>query len=191
MTTRPAPARDRLLDAADDLMFGVGVGATPVDALLYRAHVAPATMYAHFGSKDGLLAAALDRRLGEWQEWWAQHVRSAQTPREELLAVFGALAAFSSDDRGARWCAFLGTAAEQPQPSDAVADALRRDTDVLRTTLRALAVPVVGDRADVVAEQLLVVVSGALAMRLRDAGEREPWDTAREVAAACLGPEPG
>jgi hypothetical protein len=43
-----APARERLLDAAEELFYECGIAATGVDAVLRRAHVAPATLYAHF-----------------------------------------------------------------------------------------------------------------------------------------------
>src|SRR5690606_18505157 len=64
MPTRP-PARDRLLDAAESVLFSHGIRATPVDELLRQAEVSPATMYAHFGSKDALVAQALRRRLAD------------------------------------------------------------------------------------------------------------------------------
>ena len=55
---RRRPARERLLAAADELMFVEGVVLTPVDVILRRAGASPATLYANFGNKDGLIAAA-------------------------------------------------------------------------------------------------------------------------------------
>ena len=69
-TERRRPARERLLTAADELMFVEGVVLTPVDVILRRAGASPATLYANFGNKDGLIAAALERRLAEWTEVW-------------------------------------------------------------------------------------------------------------------------
>ncbi len=51
------PARERLLDAAGELFYESGIAATGVDAVPARARVAPATLYAHFSGKDGLVAA--------------------------------------------------------------------------------------------------------------------------------------
>ncbi len=62
MDVHPRP-RERLLDAAEDLAFTQGVAATPVDEILRRAGVAPATLYVHFGNKEGLITQALKRRL--------------------------------------------------------------------------------------------------------------------------------
>ncbi len=180
MASRP-PARERLLDAADELFAAQGWAATPVDTVLARAEVAPATLYAHFESKDRLLAATLDRRLDRWDEAWADAVAAATGDRARLLAVFDALRDFHLRSASARWCAFLGAAAEGSTSEEAVADAVRRDAALLRGRLGELAVAVAGERADELTEHLLVVVSGCLAMRLR-APEADHVATARATA---------
>lgn len=58
--TAGSPTRDRLLDAAAELFYreGVGVG---VEALCRVAGVSKRSMYQLFDSKDGVLAASLER----------------------------------------------------------------------------------------------------------------------------------
>ncbi len=165
-TTRPS-TRARLLDAADALLFTRGVAHTPVDAILERAGVSPATLYRAYGSKEALVAAALDRRQERWITAWDAAVADAPDDRGRLLAVFDAVDRFRTDPGGARWCAFLGTAAEVPEAPPVLAAAVRQDTDALRERLTRLAEPVAGERAPVLAEALLLVFSGELAMRLR------------------------
>ncbi|MBD8606954.1 TetR/AcrR family transcriptional regulator [Aeromicrobium sp. CFBP 8757] len=175
----------KLLDAADELFFSQGINLTPVDAVLARAGVSAATMYRGYASKEALVAAALERRHHAWMDVWRDAAEEAATPRDALLAVFDALDRFSARPLGARWCAFLGAAAEYLDPPDEIVLAVARDTDTLRDGLRDRAAPVVGDgAASAVAEQLLLVVSGHLAMRLR----RDDLDTsvARSVAVALL-----
>jgi AcrR family transcriptional regulator len=175
----------RLLDAADELLFDRGVVATPVDAILERAGVSPATLYRAYGSKEGLVAATLDRRQQAWLIVWDEAVARATDDRTRLLAVFDALDHFSSRPQGARWCAFLGTAAEYADPPPALAAAIRRDTDDLRSRLLALAEPVAGARAAELAEALLLVISGHLAMRLRSPGVADT-SLARRIAEAVV-----
>lgn len=186
MNQRIPNARERLLDATD-LLFEEGVVGTPVDVLLKHAGVAPATMYAHFGSKDGLVAEALRRRLQQWDSIWAASIASAGTPEERLLAVFDALGDYRRNRRGARWCAFLGTAAELGQADDDLRAAIEADTGLLRSRLRELAVPVAAEGADELAEQLLLVVTGALAMALRDPDPFVHLERGRWIAAALVG----
>lgn len=180
-----ASTEARLLDAADDLLFGDGGVTTPVDVVLERAGVSPATMYRAYGSKEGLLAAALDRRQRAWLETWDAAVAAATDDRGRLLAVLDALDLFRAESGVARWCAFLGTAAGLADPAPVVAAEVRRDTEELRGRLTALAAPVAGRDAPALAEELLLVVSGDLAMRLRT-GSRSGTRTARSVAEAVL-----
>jgi AcrR family transcriptional regulator len=167
MTAQPS-ARERLLDAADALAFRQGVAATPVDEILRQANVAPATLYAHFGNKEGLIVSALQRRLARWDEVWQQEIDDAPTPEGKLLAVLPAIRRFREAASAARWCAFLGVAAESPHPGQPLKDALADDTQLLTSRLRGLSVPVAGAaRADALAGQLVLIFTGVLGMILR------------------------
>lgn len=184
MSTRDS-TRTRLLDATDALVLAGGDLHTPVDRILERAGVSPATLYRAYGSKEALVAAALTRRHEDWLAVWDAAVERASTDRDRLLAVFDALEAFQSRPDGARWCAFLGTAAAYAEPPPVLAEAVRLDSDSLRRRLRALARPVVADRAKEVAEELLLVFTGHLAMRLRP-GARRSARRARELGALVV-----
>jgi AcrR family transcriptional regulator len=175
----------RLLNAADELLFTHGAVTTPVDAILERAGVSPATLYRAYGSKEGLIAAALDRRQRSWLDTWDDAIAQAPDDRARLLAVFDAMDHFRGEPGGARWCAFLGTAAEYAEPSPVLAAAIQRDTDDLRNRLTALAEPVAGPDAGTLAEELLLVLSGDLAMRLRN-GSTVDTRIARTVAEAVV-----
>lgn len=169
MVAQPG-ARERLLDAAEHLAFTQGVAATPVDVILKQANVAPATLYAHFGNKEGLIVEALRRRLTRWDQDWQLEIDAATTAQDKLLAVFPALTRYRSGPATARWCAFLGVAAESPHPSQLLDEALRSDTELLITRFRELAVPVVGtDGAQGLAERLALILTGVLGMMLRAA----------------------
>ncbi|MBD8063270.1 TetR/AcrR family transcriptional regulator [Oceanitalea stevensii] len=167
MPTRPS-ARDRLLDAAESVLFSSGIRATPVDELLRQAEVSPATMYAHFGSKDALVAQALRRRLADWQRVWDAHVLAAGDDTSRLLALFDALAAYR-EDRTTRWCAFLATAAEHTAQEGEIADAVAADTALLAERLLHLAGPIAGATAQELADEVLLVYNGTLASFLRGA----------------------
>ncbi|QCR20129.1 TetR/AcrR family transcriptional regulator [Agrococcus sp. SGAir0287] len=176
--------RERILDAADELFAVRGIAATPVDAVLERARVSSATLYRGFASKEALLAAVLERRHEEWLATWDAAVDDASDPEGRLLAVFDALDAFRDRPRGSRWCAFLGAAAEYADAPAEVARAVQADTDALRDRLARLAADAGVDDADAFAERLLLVVTGDLAMRLREPGRTTR--TARAVAEALL-----
>jgi AcrR family transcriptional regulator len=54
-TTRPSPARQRLLDAATSLFYAEGIHAVGVDRIIDEAGVTRATMYKQFEGKEGLV----------------------------------------------------------------------------------------------------------------------------------------
>lgn len=184
MTTRDS-TRLRLLDATDELVFGDGDVHAPVDRILERAGVSPATLYRAYGSKEELVAAALERRHQEWMQQWDAALGRAKDDRGRLLAVFDALDEFERRPGSARWCAFLGTAAGYADLPPVLAGAVEQDTDSLRQRLRELARPLVGRRAAQLAEALLLVFSGHLAMRLRP-GTTQNRATTRAMAEAAV-----
>ncbi len=185
MGTRDS-TRNRLLAAADELLFAVGDTSAPVDRILERAGVSPATLYRAYDSKEALVAAALDRRHREWLEVWDAAVARATTDRDRLLAVFDALEEFQARPTGARWCAFLGTAAGYADPPPVLAEAVRQETDSLRRRLRQLSEPVAGPRVAALVDALTLVFSGHLAMRLRPGPPSATPGLARDVAALLI-----
>ena len=55
-------ARERLVDTAEALFYARGITATGVDTVVREAGVSKPTLYAHFRSKDELVAAVLEAR---------------------------------------------------------------------------------------------------------------------------------
>jgi AcrR family transcriptional regulator len=54
--------RERLLDTADKLFYREGVRAVGIDRVLAESGAAKASLYSHFGCKDDLVAAHIERR---------------------------------------------------------------------------------------------------------------------------------
>ncbi len=171
--------RTRLLDAAEELFYEQGLAATGVDAVLRRAHVAPATLYAHFGGKDGLVAAYLRRRHERWRQVWdAALERAGDNAVERLLSVFDALGALRGAQDAARGCAFLGAAVEVVDPAHPAREWLQADTELLTTVLRRLAVEAGAEDPVALAAELLLLYDGLLAARARRALAPDPAFTA-------------
>jgi AcrR family transcriptional regulator len=185
---QPQPtARERLLDAAEDLAATQGVSGTPVDLILARARVSPATLYAHFGNKEGLVTQALQRRLTRWDRTWQECIDQAHTPEDAVLAVFDALGRYRRDAGPSRWCVFLGVTAETPDRGPELDDVLAADTRLLSTRLQELATPVVGaGAAGAAADHLVLIYTGVLGMLLRGTDAESVIATGRSIAAATL-----
>ena len=66
--------RDQLIDTALELFNRDGYRATGIDKILAESGVAKMTLYNHFGSKDELIVAALERRDARWARPWADRL---------------------------------------------------------------------------------------------------------------------
>lgn len=179
--------RERILDTAERLFFGDGIAVTSVDRVAAEAGVAIATLYQHVGSKDGLLAAVLERRLAAWTAQWESSIEAAGSPRARLLALFDALAEFRRASGTTQWCSFLATASERPAGAadDPVLRLVEEDTRVLTSRLRELAHDAGIVAPGPVVDRLLVVYNGALASLLRGS-PADPLDQARAIAEALV-----
>ncbi|KWC55436.1 TetR/AcrR family transcriptional regulator [Burkholderia ubonensis] len=165
-------ARDRLLDAAEALIYSGGIHATGVDAIVKRSGAARKSFYSHFESKEALVVAALERRDERWMRWFVDATLArGKTPRTQLLGMFDVLRDWFSqpDFHG---CAFLNASGEIADADDPVRivarahkarllafvrerlDALDDDAGIERRTLAR------------VARQWLVLIDGAIGVAL-------------------------
>ena len=71
-----AETRQRILDTALDLIASNGYSATSIAKISTAAGVQPASIYWAFGSKEGLLAAVMERAA---ERWFATELKPAPT----------------------------------------------------------------------------------------------------------------
>jgi AcrR family transcriptional regulator len=190
----PGSARDRLLDAAEALIYAGGIHATGVDAIVKQSGTARKSFYTHFESKDALVAAALERRDERWMNWFiAGTQRSGKTARKRLLGMFEVLREwFASEDF--HGCAFLNAAGEIASAQDPIRIVARRHKERLLEFVRAECdafVAEVGTDARGAARlsrQWLILLDGAIAVALVS-GEADAALDARAAAEIVLDAE--
>ena len=135
---RKAETRSRLLAAAAALFAEQGVDAVSVDAVAEAAGRTSGAVYAHFGSKQGLLLALLDSWKDSVLTVLLAEVALTESPLGQLAAVWENVA---PDTAGAGSWSLLEQelwlrAARDPE----VADVLRvRNAEARRSTARRLA----------------------------------------------------
>jgi AcrR family transcriptional regulator len=153
-----SPARRRLLDTATRLFYTEGIRAVGIDRIIAEAGVAKATFYKHFPSKDELVVAYIEEqdRLGRA----AVAALPRQPPREMIAAIMGRISE-AVVAGGWRGCPFLNAAAEYPNPTSAVRQAIDARRTWYRDSLRDL-LAADGDPASSVTASLLVAVSDGL-----------------------------
>jgi AcrR family transcriptional regulator len=87
---RQDDARERILTAAYDLFRLGGTRNVGVDTIVERSGVAKMSLYRHFKSKEGLVAAFMERREQLLSIGWVKTevLKRSTTPADRLLAVF-------------------------------------------------------------------------------------------------------
>jgi AcrR family transcriptional regulator len=173
-------ARERILDAADELFYGDGIAATGIDAVVDRAGVAIGSLYHHFGGKDGLVEAYLRRRDHLWRATWERVAADAATPRDRVLSVFDALLEWCRDQRLDQGCAQVAGLLQLPagHPGEAVAQAHKEH---LTQRLMEFAG---GSRE--VAENVLIVYEGVLVRLMLGTPPEEAIKRAKRLANLSL-----
>ncbi len=161
---RKAETRSRLLAASADLFAEQGIDAVSVDAVAHSAGRTSGAVYAHFGSKQGLLLALLESWKNSVLTVLLAEVAVSASPDDELTAVWDNVAG-GADEESARWSLLehelLLRAARDPE----VATVLRaRDAEARRFSARELAgwSARVGARPAAEPEELAVLVKALL-----------------------------
>jgi AcrR family transcriptional regulator len=190
----PGSARERLLDAAEALIYAGGIHATGVDAIVKQSGTARKSFYTHFGSKDALVAAALERRDERWMNWFiAGTLQHGKTARKHLLGMFNVLHEwFASEDF--HGCAFLSAAGEIAAVDDPIRVVAREHKARLLAFVRtqcdeyAAQSRMDARRAARLSRQWLILLDGAIAVALVS-GEADAALDARTAAEALLNAE--
>src|SRR3954451_22544943 len=181
--TRKAGARDRLVAAAERLVYAEGIHAVGVDRLCAEAEVSKRSLYQHFSGKDEVVIAMLQAQAVKSA---ALFVDDGRSPRERILAVFDGLdqEADSPDFRG---CQFLGAATELKDLDHPAVRVARKQkvalTEYFAGALRAGGVP----DADWLALQLTLIFDGASAYSVVRGGSTPATRRAVETLISAHG----
>ena len=155
-------SRERILAAATELFAQKGYAGTGVDHLAARSGIAKTAIYYHFGSKEGLLAAVLERAAGAWVEGITAASLQAGEPLERLDRALAGMRALLEERP---WVLkllqilALEVVDEKPEIRATLQSILRRAREAIVSGMRdALGVEVPG--ADAVAATILALLDG-------------------------------
>jgi AcrR family transcriptional regulator len=155
-------SRERILEAATELFSQRGYAGVGVDQLAARSSIAKTAIYYHFGNKEGLLAAVLDRAATAWIDGIREASRQAGGPIERLdRALLGIRTMLEEKPWILKLLQILAleVADDKPEIRATLQSILRRARDAFVSGMReALGTEVRG--AEVVAGLILAFVDG-------------------------------
>ncbi|NBM15263.1 TetR/AcrR family transcriptional regulator [Streptomyces sp. GC420] len=120
---RKTNTEQKILDTAAGLFHRYGLRGVGVDQVIAESGVAKSTLYAHFRTKDDLIAEYLRRTDDSWMDRLRAAAEAAGTsPAEQIAGLFDALLS-SFDRHGFFGCPFISAAVEAEPGSRAHAAA--------------------------------------------------------------------
>lgn len=81
-------AKDKILDAALELLVEQGAAATSMVQIAERAKIGRATLFRRFGSKDDLIQAVVGRELSHFLTWMLERFVDVTEPVERISLAF-------------------------------------------------------------------------------------------------------
>jgi len=153
--------RDRILATASDLFYQHGIRAVGVDLVVKKAGVAKTSLYRHFGTKDDLVVAFLQRMDEEfWKTWDEVSQQHPDDGRAELKAQLEWIGerVNQPDYRG---CPQLNIAAEYPELGHPARKFAKEHKREMRRRLKNIAEKLKSADPDQLAGQLAVLINGA------------------------------
>jgi AcrR family transcriptional regulator len=142
-----------------------------IDRIISESGIARMTLYNHFKSKDLLIEEYLRRASARWMKWYTGKIdRVSDDPRERLLGAFSVLDGWfrSRDFRGCSVTNAMVELADDAHPAAAVKDEYHEG---LRSLFRGLARDAGARDPDDLAEDLIVLLRGAMISALVDGPE--------------------
>jgi AcrR family transcriptional regulator len=170
-----AEVRQRILDTACTLFYQCGVRAVGVDLVVEKAGVAKTSLYRHFGTKDDLIAAFLER---EDADFWATWDRIAGQHADDAAAELDAHLGWIGERVGRpnyRGCPQINVAAEFPDIDHPARKIAAKHKLEMRQRLTGIARRLGVARPDELAGQLSLLINGAfVSSQIFQPGEATP-----------------
>jgi AcrR family transcriptional regulator len=177
------PVRDRIMCTACRLFYEEGIQAVGIQRIIDEAGIAKASLYAHFASKDDLVAAYLDEKAKSVRATLGAHLDNPRLgPKAKVLKFFDMMVDAAADP-AFRGCAFQNASAEVADRTHPIRVAVGAQRQWLRESFARLARDIAGSAAagDRLAAVLMVLYDGAAATAVAD---RNP-DAARHARWAA------
>lgn len=175
-------ARDKALDAAEELFYGRGIQCVGMDELRGASGLSLKRLYQLFPTKEQLVAAYLARRDERWRRHLAEHVARQRDPRQRIPAVFDRLEEWFGE-AGFRGCAWINAYGELGATSALVTEQVRAHKEAFRSYLASLVADAGLPAA--LAGPLFLLAEGAM-VTAGITGSTRPAAEAREAARALL-----
>ncbi|GGV81506.1 TetR/AcrR family transcriptional regulator [Streptomyces griseoloalbus] len=155
-------ARARLLNTATRIFYAEGIHSVGIDRITAEARVTRATLYRHFSGKEELVLAYLDLADRGIRGQIAAAQASSESAVDKVRAV-GRSITDGIRSPGFRGCAFLNAAAEYPDATHPIHQAVLAHRQWFLDTVTDLLAQTGDAPADAAGRHLVMLRDGAMA----------------------------
>ena len=180
----PEATRNRILEVSEDLFYRRGICPVGITEIADAAEASKMSIYRYFGSKDGLVKAALSYRSDRVHRWLAEGLAHVAPGPQRVLAVFDLLTDWFREERF-RGCAMVSAATEDRGSGGAPTLLARAHLQTYRELLARCLTEAGVDCPESLARQLLILIEGSTVISAVD-GDPAAGTDARRVAEALL-----
>ena len=139
-----------------------GFNATGMDMLVAESGISKTSMYKHFRTKEDLIIAVLRLRDENFRNWLYRRMEElAETPRQQLVAMFDALEEWFSEP-GYQGCMFIKASSEFQDASHPIHKQSADHKRMLEDHVTKLAEQAGVSNPGLLARQLLLLKEGAI-----------------------------
>lgn len=135
---RRARTATAIRDAGERLFIGRGYLATTMEDLAEEADVAVGSIYAHFGSKEGVYGALIERALELDKQYCDEGFHAGSSPAERLLGLAEGYLRFAREHPGYFQLFRFPPPDRPPTASARVAQRIRDETERMAGEIRLL-----------------------------------------------------
>ena len=154
--------REQLIKTAVELFAKKGIHATGIDTIVEHSGVTKKTLYAHFGSKEELVLAALRQYDGLFRQSFMQQVeRKARTPKARLLAIFDVSDAWFRQNNF-YGCMFINAVGEHSEPDTSLRSVCSEFKRLMGEFIQDLCVQAGVKNPKSLAEEIALLLEGAI-----------------------------
>ena len=177
--------REQILRTAYALFWRHGINAVGVDRIVSEAGVAKTSLYRHFGSKEGLVVAVIERHTDVWTRNWLQSEieRRGKTPAKQLIAIFDAFDDWFHEEPF-EGCLFINTLTESHHYPTPVRDAALAALAEIRALIAEVARAAGVRDTKTFAQRLQILMMGSITNALQ--GNVDAARDAQSIAEVFL-----
>jgi AcrR family transcriptional regulator len=155
--------QERIVATARMLFCRDGIHATGIDRILAEAGASKMTLYARFGSKEGLVREVLQQEGTEWRTHFFDAIRAvSEDPRARLHGIVSALADWFRGD-SFTGCAYMNAVAEHTKGERWLRDLAAGHHTAILAFLAEQATAAGYAEPALLARQLLLLIDGMIA----------------------------